>query len=1289
MEADPILRSLMGWAVNIVRLSLKPGAGEALLRQFKEFPPEFLLFVGHVSQLVLQTDGDVDRTVSLHREDSGITLDDGGDKTRWILVSDVHRLSADARSDSRSLDDATEVPIAWAAPVDRLNEPGLFWASFPTITTSLLAGILNAPWKTNEDRQSLLPGVYNDELIDAAAAMVARALPELSNPEDPGRHLDALPRRSEPGDSAHSSRLRDQLHTNLWDREVVPDQLGRLGKLIELHYPPREITDAGQTASHSLERWEACDGRPLSWVHHSVLTRNRLATLERLRPSRFVRRSDGSLEVSSPALPRATVAQWLEALINNANAQGKAFEASKAAIQTAALMPEAVRQHAHLGDIVLTADDNWVAPDPDTVFLGGGHTSGKSTLVHPQLEADTEILSALKVLGISPASPETTLRGIASDLLAPSRYVTRSNEWAPFWQFARDVEQSAVAAIIQSYTGWRSSIRVRTIAGEWSSLFNTLLPGPIVPADGSRDDNVAIDLRFHDLDLPLLRALGVVDAPRSGHELSPAPLRRFTAQCRSLFTQRDLPRDPHQHRLNFRTPATTTGPLDVLEALSDKGRATYTWHLLNLGSTYERWTMCHDTQEIYPDSDFESPALQVLRLHGRIETGVGIIRDLSDGLGDPPQDRAVLYRLLNHPRADLIRRAFDLRDYADMPIDPIGEDTPVPLLDVWPGLEPSLTTQQKDLQLIRCDGFGMVDGVTDGDETNCIVNDGFVYVARQNDEEHEIRSVLLKLGVRLSDERIEWILLRLTPEDVRKVRDEVRRCSTDEERLLAAVGETELRRGLPIGLLAILEDTQEPLSGAKVAQVAISTFHTGALREYRHALAHLDPPRQWAGRPRAVQFVRSLGFSEEWAGDRNIRREPFVEVDGPYSLPELHDFQRRIVEKMRNLIRSGEVCGERRGMISMPTGSGKTRIAVQAIVEAMREDGFRGGILWVADRDELCEQAVEAWRQVWASEGTQATRLRISRMWAGQPQPLPTSDMHVIVATIQTLFAKTTGQPDSYEFLADFRLLVFDEAHRSVAPIFTSVMQDLGLTRWRRAHEPLLVGLTATPYRGHDERETARLVSRYGSNRLDAGAFPSDDAGAVIEELQSMRVLARADHAIIEGGEFSLSVDELRQSRQTPWLPRSVEDRIAGSAERTRRIIRACLQYIDHDWPALVFATSVQHSQTVAALLTRNGIRARAVSASTEASVRRRVVEEFRAGEINVLVNYGIFREGFDAPKTRAIVVAPSCLQPQPLLPDDRQGTARHKERWQRPVPHSQRQRTTSRISRGSSRSRS
>ena len=92
--------------------------------------------------------------------------------------------------------------------------------------------------------------------------------------------------------------------------------------------------------------------------------------------------------------------------------------------------------------------------------------------------------------------------------------------------------------------------------------------------------------------------------------------------------------------------------------------------------------------------------------------------------------------------------------------------------------------------------------------------------------------------------------------------------------------------------------------------------------------------------------------------------------------------------------------------------------------------------------------------------------------------------------------------------------------------------------------------------------------------------------------------------------------------------------------------IDAYMGQINPDWPTLIFGTAVEHSQTIAALLTSMGVKARAISGSTETSIRRRVVEEFRAGEVKALVNYGVFREGFDAPKTRAIIVARPVYSP-------------------------------------------
>ena len=214
------------------------------------------------------------------------------------------------------------------------------------------------------------------------------------------------------------------------------------------------------------------------------------------------------------------------------------------------------------------------------------------------------------------------------------------------------------------------------------------------------------------------------------------------------------------------------------------------------------------------------------------------------------------------------------------------------------------------------------------------------------------------------------------------------------------------------------------------------------------------------------------------------------------------------------------------------------------------------------------------------------------------------------------------------------------------------------MTRFQKADEPFMLGLTATPYRGRDEDETERLVRRYGSKRLDSGAFANDEPEAVIRELQDMGVLAQADHETIEGETFpldsilesSLDGEEpkaiLEKWLDLPWLPQSVEKRIARSTERTKRIVEAYETHVEPDWSTLIFATSVEHAQTVAALLNRRGIRSRAVSGETETVTRRRVVEEFRRGEIRALVNYGVFREGFDAPRTRAIIVARPVYSP-------------------------------------------
>ena len=1238
---DDDLREFMSWATNIVRLPLKANAFEDLAAQIGEFPPEFLLFVPHVRYLTLECSSGESREFTLCHEGEELELDTGEGSSRWRCWETTHTLSAAANEDSRTLDDTGDVRIAWSAPLGALSEPGRFWAFFPTQTASLLAGILNAPWKTNEDRQNLLPGPYNDELIDAAAKMVADALPLLRTRNDPARHLDALPRREEAGDGTHSKRLRESLLAAIDGRAIVPDQDGLLRAVDEIHYAPEELTSS-RVVREPLDRWQSCEHRPSEWAHHATLTRNRLARLNELfGAGRWRSRRHRSFQAGAP---RATLSDWLLALIGGWPEEDP-VGASKAAIQVASLIPRSAREEPQsLGSIVMAQSGDWRSLDSRALFLPALPFSAEDQgimderLVHVGLATDEQVADDLRQLGLREISAERTFGLFVSAL--PSHLDENTDErwWQEFWMRARSVDVDTAASMLR---GKEHQLRFNTMSGDWCHMDSVLLPGDIVPADGSRDANVAIDTDFHADDLDLQRKIGLFERPGEKDVAAELWFDEFLWGCRRDYKSLDLPQNPQDHLLQFESTR-CVGPLQVLTSLSDEGSSRYVDALLGVDGSYRDWFIGHRTRgDVYPKASCRSPVLTMIELYGRIRCAGGFA-NFGDALGQTPKDPRARRALLAHPRAERIRAKFEL---AEPRFEAIGEEDPVPFADVWPGVPAGWSRYN----LVRCRRIVC----DDGGELSCARKDSNVLLVGTGNDAEDIRLVAEAVGAGLDSGDIDAILRFIAHDEVERRRASVRGQSTDAAKLLCAVGEEALKRHLPLSLVSALETTGDALVGINVAEAAIATFHTGALFEYRWELDDdLAPPSRWAGSRRAVEFVQSLGFAPEWAGERRARRAPFVEVEGPYSLPELHGYQQHIVGNVVNALQRGRTNGTGRGMISLPTGAGKTRVTVQAIVQAIRDGIYTGGVLWVADRDELCEQAVEAWRQVWSGMGAAATPLRISRMWDQQPPPVATNELHVVVATIQTLYAKLSRDTPAYRFISDFSLVVFDEAHRSVAPSYTSVMEEIGFTRWRRQGEPFLLGLTATPYRGHDQRETTRLVNRYGSNRLDSGAFSGEDPISAVAELQEMGVLAQADHKTISGGSFSLSKDEVAEIEAMPrpaWLPRSVEQRIASDTKRTLGIVDAYQFHVadrNADWPTLIFATSVEHAQTVAALLNTRGVTARAVSGGTDRAVRRRVVDDFRSGKVQALVNYGVFREGFDAPKTRAILVARPVYSP-------------------------------------------
>ncbi len=1250
-EEDERLRRIANWADNIVRLQLTNGVYNDLSTQLKNFPSSFLLFVDHVRNLtLLNNQSEHQRHIRRKRKAGRIRLLDGQDESTWMRYKWKHRLSNEAKEDSRTLDDREEVSISWAVPLNSLSGSGFFWAYFPTKTASLVAGILNAPWKTNEDRQNLLPGVYNAELIRVAARNIANTITNLSTERDPAQHLDALPRRRESGDSEHAELLRSEIFRNLRDSKVVPDQRGTLRNRDDISYPPSDLTPDRGLDLRPFDSWSSYSKGPQDWLHNSALSRNRLAVIDRLFDT---------------SAPRRSIAQWFGALLDGGTIEER-ISASKAAIEVAALIPEHLRSKKVLGEFLVDSRGLSRSLEPEEIFLPNymvdDQELGSGSYIHPILSADGETVVALRKLGISEPSDERIFRGLARRMLLPDNFPdSPETDFHEFWRISRTLSPHDAYKVIgelkynrKEGAIWPRNLMVRSLGGDWRNLYSVLLPGTIAPEDGSRDREQTIDLAFHESDRELLNLLGACEQPQPNRDFSVEPkFQEFLEAKRAEFRKLpNLPHVPERNYLKFES-AKGLGPLQVLSDLSDVGAMQISSQLLNSESIFKTWTLEHtgSNKRSYPRMPSESFEIFMLRNYGRINTSNGIV-PIQDAMGPEPIDIFALRHLLDLPLGDKIKRSFNLAEPSEflgaIP-EIIGDEDPIPLCDVWPGLRRHLSPDLVMCQLVRCESIRSL-----GRSLTCVKHAQNVFLAQAagESEQYELNAVSRALNLDLGARELVEILLYRTADKIERLREDIKKCATDSERLLKAVGEQQLRERLPDSYLAVEEHDGIELSDLDIADAAIANWHTGALKEFASSLNHLDPPSIWAGSRRAVEFVKSLGFSSEWAGERARKREPYLEVSGPLTLPALHAYQNEIAKNIKMLLgNGGGESSPRRGMVSLPTGSGKTRVAVQAIVEAMRDERFAGGILWIADRDELCEQAVEAWNQVWSCFGVDSSVLRISRLWAGQPTPLPVSDLHVVVASIQTLKSKLANQRIQYEFLADFKLVVYDEAHRSIAPSSTSVMEDIGLTRFQRVNEPFLLGLTATPYRGHNESETDRLVRRYGRNRLDEGAFESDDSQAVVRELQEMGVLAQADHEIIEGETFPLDYftpEEWSKLRKWdfPWLPEQVEARIASSVERTRRIIDAYKTHIDPDWPTLIFATSVDHAQTLAALLNRRGVKSRAVSGKTERAVRRRIVERFRAGEITALVNYGVFREGFDAPKTRSIIVARPVYSP-------------------------------------------
>lgn len=152
---------------------------------------------------------------------------------------------------------------------------------------------------------------------------------------------------------------------------------------------------------------------------------------------------------------------------------------------------------------------------------------------------------------------------------------------------------------------------------------------------------------------------------------------------------------------------------------------------------------------------------------------------------------------------------------------------------------------------------------------------------------------------------------------------------------------------------------------------------------------------------------------------------------------------RAVFEKLARGASRGE---PKRALLSLATGAGKTRIAVN-LLRRLTDAGQMRKALFVCDRDELRVQASAAFQQLFGTDAAIVTGTNNQR------------NAKVLIATYQTLDVAsddatanflTTNYEDDY-----FSHIVIDECHRSAWGRWSEVL--------RRNPNAVQIGLTATP----------------------------------------------------------------------------------------------------------------------------------------------------------------------------------------------------------------------------------
>jgi superfamily II DNA or RNA helicase len=299
----------------------------------------------------------------------------------------------------------------------------------------------------------------------------------------------------------------------------------------------------------------------------------------------------------------------------------------------------------------------------------------------------------------------------------------------------------------------------------------------------------------------------------------------------------------------------------------------------------------------------------------------------------------------------------------------------------------------------------------------------------------------------------------------------------------------------------------------------------------------------------------------------------------------LRDYQHAAVAKIEE---------RARGILHMPTGSGKTEVAAAL---ALR---FPIPWLFLVHRTNLGDAAAERYER--------RTMLRAGRIGEGR-WDVP-EDATFVTATFQTIARGLDKKdPRVLQLLRHARGLLVDECHVLPASSFYRVVCAAENAYWR-------VGLSGTPLARGDRRSL-----------LAVGAL-----GPVVYRLPTTE--------LVEAGVLAKPTIHMVEVRQQIDLP-TFQGVYGAAVVRSRyrnAVVIDCVKRAER--PCLVFVKEIAHGRALEKMMWKEGLRPAFVWGSASVDARNRHVRDLVSGRTDVLICSVIFQEGTDIPDLRSVVIA-------------------------------------------------